>query len=168
MVGWRTAGAGRTEDGKERDPNQSSSKMDGARRGMEKRRRRRREGSIGVEVLRRMQEEGRSAWKKGGFNRSCEGKNGWRSSRLLGSPPCPASSISGAVIGLGTVRCPAVVCPMSPVKRGCIWGRGKAVGPLCPLGAAWLNDCLPGCLPAGCLAGWTSISVGWRVQLDAH
>lgn len=30
----------RTEDGKERDPNQSSSKMDGARRGMEKRWRR--------------------------------------------------------------------------------------------------------------------------------
>lgn len=33
MVGWRTAGAGRMEDGKERDLNQSSSKMDGARRG---------------------------------------------------------------------------------------------------------------------------------------
>lgn len=38
MVGWRTAGAGRMEDGKERDLNQSSSKMDGARRGREKRR----------------------------------------------------------------------------------------------------------------------------------
>lgn len=50
MVGWRTAGAGRTEDGKERDPNQSSSKMDGARKGMEKRRRGRdgfnRDGSV--------------------------------------------------------------------------------------------------------------------------
>lgn len=37
MVGWRTAGAGRMEDGKERDPNQSSSKMDGVRRGRERR-----------------------------------------------------------------------------------------------------------------------------------
>lgn len=60
-------------------------------------------GSIGMEVLRRMQEEGWSAWRKGGLNRSWEDKNGWRSSRLLGSPPHPASSISGAVIGLGTV-----------------------------------------------------------------
>lgn len=32
MVGWRTAGAGRMEDGKERDLNQSSCKMDGAER----------------------------------------------------------------------------------------------------------------------------------------
>lgn len=32
MVGWRTAGAWRMEDGKERDLNQSSFKMDGARR----------------------------------------------------------------------------------------------------------------------------------------
>lgn len=100
-----------------------------------------------------------------------EEKNRWRSSGLLGSPPRPARSTScsgGAAIGLGTARCPAAACPMSPVKRGCIRGRGKAVGPLCPLGATWLTGCRPGCLPAGCLTGWSSISVGWRVQLDAH
>lgn len=44
------------EDGKERDPNQSSCKMDGAERYGEE------EGrcSIGVEVLRGIEEEGRS------------------------------------------------------------------------------------------------------------
>lgn len=37
-----------------------------------------------------MQEKGRSVWRKGGFSRSCEGRNGWRSSRLSGvpSPSC--------------------------------------------------------------------------------
>ncbi len=54
MVGWRTAGAGRMEDGKERDLNQSSSKMDGARRGREKRRRRK---------------GGREGGRERGFNR---------------------------------------------------------------------------------------------------
>lgn len=52
MVGWRTAGAGRMEDGKERDPNQSSSKMDGARK--ERERRRREQGfnrGVGVEEV---------------------------------------------------------------------------------------------------------------------
>lgn len=95
--------AGRTEDGKERDPNQSSSKMDGARRGIEKRRRR--EGSIVVEGLRRMQGEGRSAWRKGGFNRSCEGKmDGGPASFRAPLPILPPASL---VQSLGLALCDA-------------------------------------------------------------
>lgn len=129
MVGWRTAGAGRMEDGKERDLNQSSSKMDGARRGREKRRReggRERGFNRGGDVEK---DAGRGE-EKVVLAGAVKGK--WVEVQALGSPPRPACStscISGAVIGLGTVRCPAAVCPMSPVKRGCIWGRGKAVGP---------------------------------------
>lgn len=35
---------------------------------------------------------------------------------------------------------------MNPVKRGCVWGWGIALGPLCPLGAARLTGWLPGWL----------------------
>lgn len=58
MVGWRTARAGRMEDGKERDPNQSSCKMDGAERYGEEEGKEEGRCSIGVEVLRGMEEEG--------------------------------------------------------------------------------------------------------------
>lgn len=150
MVGWRTAGAGRMEEKKERDLNQSSSKMECVRRGKEE--------------------------EKGGDVEEDAGESGkvllagkWVEAPLL-SPALSTSCTGGAVIGLGTAWCPAAAYPMSPVKRGRIRGaeRGKAVGPLCPLGPGPV-DWLPA--PAAGLpgpAGWTSISVGQRVQLDAH
>lgn len=104
------AGAGRTEDGKERDPNQSSSKMDGARRGMEKRWRREggfnRSGSVekdagkeGRSGLEEQEEEEEVLVVLTGAVRPQE--TGWRSSRLLDSPPRPARSIRCAVTGHG-------------------------------------------------------------------
>lgn len=51
------------EDGKEKDPNQSSCKMDGAERYGEEEGKEEGRHSIGVEVLRGMQEEGRSVPK---------------------------------------------------------------------------------------------------------
>lgn len=52
------------EDGKERDPNQSSCKMDGAERYGEEEGKEEGRRSIEVEVLRGMQEEGRSVRKE--------------------------------------------------------------------------------------------------------
>lgn len=55
------------EDGKERDLNQSSCKMDGAERYGEVEGKEKGRCSIGVEVLRGMEEDGRSVRSKGGF-----------------------------------------------------------------------------------------------------
>lgn len=55
------------EDGKERDPNQSSCKMDGAERHGEEEGKEEGRCSIRVEVLRGMEEEGTCVQRKGGF-----------------------------------------------------------------------------------------------------
>lgn len=123
------------EDGKERDPNQSSCEMDGAERYGEEEGKEEGRHSIGVEVLRGMQEEGRSVRKERWI---------WVSERwwglkwaevryALGLPSPPATAVQS---GLGTAHCPAAVCPMSPVKRGRIWGLGKAIGSPFPAGCS--------------------------------
>ena len=94
MVGWRTAGAGRMEDGKERDLNQSSSKMDGVGRGREGGR----EGSIEVEAVRRVQEKGRSAGRKDGFSWSCEGKMGGGPAGFSGPLPVLPAAHPASVV----------------------------------------------------------------------
>lgn len=162
MVGWRTAGAGRMGKKRrevERDLNQSSSKMECVRRGKEK--------------------------EKGGDVEEDVGESGkvllagkWVEAPLL-SPALSTSCTGGAVIGLGTPWRLTAAYPMSPVKRGRIGGRRgeKLWAP----SSHWVQARLTGCQPrlpsrllaarpgpAGWLAGWTSISVGRRVQLDAH
>lgn len=42
----------------------------------------------------------------------------WTSTCSTPSPAFSTSCKSGAVIGLGTARCPTAAYPMSPVKRG--------------------------------------------------
>lgn len=54
--------------------------------------------------------------------------------------------------------------PNEPSEARLYLGPGESRRPLCPLGAAWLTGCLPGCLPAGCLPagclpGWLDIDL---------
>lgn len=101
VVGWRTTGAGRMEDGKERP--ESKQLQDGSseeRKGEEEKQRKTRRVQQGRR--RRMQEEWKSEHRKGGYYRSFQVEV----QQVLGSPPSPTcnkSCISGAVIGLGTM-----------------------------------------------------------------
>lgn len=108
-----------------------------------------------------MREEGRSAWRKDGLSRSCEGEMGWRSSRLLGVPSLSClQHILHQWCSDRAWHCAMPRCglPNEPSEARLYLGPGESRRPPLPAGCS-LVDWLLAWLPACWLPGWLDIDL---------